>query len=83
MVKALVFGTKDLCVRIAPWSREWSFFLVEYYTVVLCGHEERFKNTFVEAHEIQRLLLCKFTMHNDHGPNSATGDLGQLHATEL
>ena len=21
MVKALVFGTKDLCVRIAPWSR--------------------------------------------------------------
>lgn len=20
MVKALVFGTKDLCVRIAPWS---------------------------------------------------------------
>lgn len=23
MVKALVFGTKDLCVRIAPWS-DWN-----------------------------------------------------------
>lgn len=27
MVKALVFGTKDLCVRIAPWSLLNSFFL--------------------------------------------------------
>ncbi len=28
MVKALVFGTKDLCVRIAPWSRIILHFLI-------------------------------------------------------
>ena len=26
MVKALVFGTKDLCVRIAPWPLYFFFF---------------------------------------------------------
>ena len=28
--------------------------------------------------EIKRLLLCKVAMHNDHGPNSITADLGQI-----
>ena len=31
MVKALVFGTKDLCVRIAPWSHALLFFFFFFF----------------------------------------------------
>ena len=31
MVKALVFGTKDLCVRIAPWWHLPLFFSINFF----------------------------------------------------
>ena len=52
MVKALVFGTKDLCVRIAPWSLHAQFFWpasraivgakeIDSYERLLAGRERK------------------------------------------
>ena len=39
MVKALVFGTKDLCVRIAPWSLYIQFFFLPISRAIVGAKE--------------------------------------------
>jgi len=48
MVKALVFGTKDLCVRIAPWSllQIHSFFSHFCHKIVISMTEQIFLSSF-------------------------------------
>ena len=53
MVKALVFGTKDLCVRIAPWS------LFAHDTSLLIYHSNYLYDVNVLLFGVQGGSICR------------------------
>ena len=56
MVKALVFGTKDLCVRIAPWSKLFGLLYLHIYGYWFLSRRYLLLLVIVERH-LLRLAL--------------------------